>query len=746
MKKLYSMLALLLCVCLLVGCAGPAAPPQSGSLPDTADSALAGDSESAPTANPQVEQLHIWQADPLETGLDDFADLGINDAAKSPAYLFILAYRVGPGGSTTSLLLRSGLDGSAAIQLPLPTPHAEGDASRFTALAADAQDRIALLETVYEPDGSRSFYMHRLTADGTPLEALLLDVPGDAYFTEFDMPCTDDGTCYLYDQETLVEVSPDGSCRELSLLKPAYYIRALHAAGGYLYVQYYRPDHDFLCQALRLEVATGETAELPWRSDDREMTITGDAAGAAWGYNLDDGIFDMQTETPALACSWMNTDLSNRTFSLGVYANSDGSFFTVGRGNDWYGLQAARLYPADPATVPQKTIVTVCGPGLRDKILRFNRSSDTVRVVLADYTTDGSDYFVPDGGTLQDDLAAGDGPDVVLYLSDAQMVRHAAAGYLTDLYPLLDADSQLSRKDFWPGPLTAGEVDGKLACLLTQFSIATVAAPTDLVGTEQGWSWQQFADTLAANPQLISFAGVGHSDMLYQALVFWGQELYDPIAGVCRFDSPAFIRLLELAATLPQYPDSSSTVDQLGEGQALGFYSSIWEVRRLQRITDWYGQEVTLKGFPDCASPTGGVIVDCAKLSITESCADKQAAWEFVRSLLTAENQYADSYGTLALRKDVLQRRVEDSATPPQDQGYYDGPTSLWLGPVTDSQLAQMTALLENTNVLSLYSYDQQLYTIFEQCTQPYFDGQITAAQAAADLQQRMTDHLNGGA
>ena len=63
----------------------------------------------------------------------------------------------------------------------------------------------------------------------------------------------------------------------------------------------------------------------------------------------------------------------------------------------------------------------------------------------------------------------------MLAISDLPIRQYAAKGLLEDLYPYMDADSEVTRASFLPSVLRSLETDGRLYMIGNTFSVMTVA-------------------------------------------------------------------------------------------------------------------------------------------------------------------------------------------------------------------------------------------------------------------------------
>ena len=136
------------------------------------------------------------------------------------------------------------------------------------------------------------------------------------------------------------------------------------------------------------------------------------------------------------------------------------------------------------------------------------------------------------------------------------------------------------------------------------------------------------------------------------------------------------------------------------------------------------------KGFPTVDGADGSAAIPQLQLAILESCADKTAAWEFVRTFLTPEYQQSIT-NHLPLRLDALQQRAEEAMLPlPENESPSDGHR-----PTTQAEADQTMALI--TSVSTVYQWDNALLVMAQEEADGFFDGSRTAEETASALQSR---------
>ena len=276
---------------------------------------------------------------------------------------------------------------------------------------------------------------------------------------------------------------------------------------------------------------------------------------------------------------------------------------------------------------------------LQDAIVSFNQSRDDTILMLKSFDPADNDtetvqvlrQFIRDelGGIL---------PDVV-DLTGLPYEALAASGMFEDLYPLLDGDGELSRSSFVPQVLSAMEVNGKLYGSASGFTLGTVAGPARLLGTMKSWTIRDYNSiTSTMGEGTYAFGALDtQSNVLYDLLGIQLHRFVDWSNLSCSFDNADFISILELIRKLPA--DYLDTVDaeQIQKNIQLFLRTTLYEANDLSAAGSNFASPVFV-GLP-VIEGSGNVLNLQRGFAISSSCADKDAAWQFIRSTLTADSQ-----------------------------------------------------------------------------------------------------------
>ena len=336
-------------------------------------------------------------------------------------------------------------------------------------------------------------------------------------------------------------------------------------------------------------------------------------------------------------------------------------------------LRLSRV-PADQ--IPEKTVIRMAAALSKEQkefmsdtdavdqmlmmaVNRFNRGSSEYRVELE---------IVAGATELGTMLASGDIPDLIdwnnygQYIDDPiSMEALAKRGYLVDLEPLIDADSELSTEDFLPGLISAmRERTGGLHTVPTYIYSLYLSARTEYVsgyvGKDGGWT---FSDLLAAArtmpEDMTLFDYMTQQDALAYFLSPCLSEFVDVSKGTCDFENQEFYDLLTMcrdycpAETGEDFVPADSLLHGDGVMGRLGNFAS--DTLRTDGQNGW-----TIMPFPNTdGSPMAYVIYD--ELSICTYGAHQEGAWQ-LRTLLGYDYQYHSS-AMMPTRIDAMNDRED---------------------------------------------------------------------------------------
>lgn len=568
-----------------------------------------------------------------------------------------------------------------------------GDALSVLARAGDA---IQILH--YEDSGVLT----------TELNGDLSALGKDLYYAEFG------GMAYVMDSNTIAEVK-DGQLTRGMEAEAAYLLfTAMQAAQDGLYIVQFS-GLDLTTQLLKLNAETfalepadvggvgiyglGTTADgdvlVSCTSDGREFVKTADEAE----------LFD-----------WSEPGIVSPGYT-NLYELGDGSWLLFYRGQTSLELLEEKLLP------PKNTLTLLTDlprAELYTIVNDFNRTSEEYRVEVIQFGEDGLKAEL-----LRTQLIAGEGPDIFAFY-DRSSLADLGANSFEDLLVYLDADAEYGRDTLVPELLEAMCVQDKLDWLPYSFGISTFTAPSAYL-PEPGFSFDE-AKQAAAKAGLPLFPGWMTRDILWGWMSDFAVGQYmDLETGTCSFDSEDYISLLEeCAAAAAEFgSDSAALYNSLLQ------FELLQNLIRVSTISDNYGGAYAFVGVPN-ETTNGSMFSPDLCFAISSTSGNKDAAWQLVRSCLSDEHQQMN-LTSFPASASVLDAMIDDAVE--NGVHYYEYEYEL-----DEADAAKLRGLISETQTVQ-DAYPAMLNIMAEDAAQ-FFAGQITAEQAAAYTQNRVSTWL----
>lgn len=541
--------------------------------------------------------------------------------------------------------------------------------------------------------------------------------------------------------------------------------RLVQLADGSVGVLVYISGDSYRNELRTIDAAAGRISDEGIELENSVYQLYPGTADYDFCYNKGESLygFNAGTGKDTKLLTWLNCDVDGNNLS-GVFPQENGDVLCctteyTGEGSTNYLIRLVRT-PYDQ--IPQKTTLTLAcnylDYSVRSELLKFNRMNENYRIEVRDYSEYNTDEDYSAGLTkLIAEIGAGAVPDILL-TGGMPIDTLAAKGYFTDLWQLIDADTELGGRDALVMPfLNAISQDGKLNWITGSFMVQTLAGHSDVVGAEPGWS---YADLLAALDKMpegceVFSVGTTKADIFSAFCQLNLSNFVDWGTGECNFDSEAFINLLKFTDRFPakfdwenyEWTQDDNDETRIKEGRQLLMSMSIGSAYEIMYYKGIFDGEMTLIGFPDV--PGSGAVFSSYSpgFAISETCKDKDAAWNFVRTFLTQEYQENYGYYGFAVNKAVFDKLFEQALNEEYNMGYgyMDGGEETKTYTFTEADRDMLLDIIENTTVFmdSGSRSNDQLTQIVEEEASYYFSGEKSAEDVAAMIQNRATTYVN---
>lgn len=488
--------------------------------------------------------------------------------------------------------------------------------------------------------------------------------------------------------------------------------------------------------------------------------------------------YSLESESSEKLFDWLNVDVILENLS-GFTVRSDGSVFGVL--NTWDSkrenvtTEFVTVEKKPCSEVPQKESLTLACQWtdnvLQNAVVRFNRTSN-IRINVLDYSQYNNENDWNAGRTkLTTEIMSGQMPDI-LALQGMPYQQLAAKGLLEDLYPYIDEDRDISRDDFLPNVMRALEENGKLYSTFTTFTVSTLAGSARVVGDKPGCSFADLEKALAEMPVGCSILNeyTTSGDILRMELMLDADYYVDWENGKVNFDTQEFIDLLRFCTHFPNYFDWSkynyeeyqSESQRIAEGKQMLAQMYLGSFDDIIYNEASFGGDMTYIGYPT-VSGVGSILNINSGYGMSASCADKEAAWQFLRGFMTekamANNEYY--YGFPANTK-LLEKKLQEAMTveyqkdakgnyllengeriPVARGGFWiegaDEPIQIYA--LTQAQADKVMDVIRSADKLSVEN-TAVLNIVFEQAD-AFLTGQKSAEEVAKLIQGKLTIYVN---
>ncbi len=374
-------------------------------------------------------------------------------------------------------------------------------------------------------------------------------------------------------------------------------------------------------------------------------------ASGTQGYTLyysdQNGIYGVKDNETTQVVSFLNSDFKTASI-MNIYPLENGDFVLWEDESDiyWYAK------PRSQEEIDNTKLISLATVGLsgelEEAVINYNRAESGYRIVVKDYSeynTREEPYLGYD--TLKKDMLDGIVADMIC-TEGMNFESLATKGLFADWYSLMDADEEFDRSNYTTNFFEAHEYKGKLLRLGVSYRIHTTTAKTKLVGEAQGMSLGEQLD-VELSDGMDRFV-LNPSDYMAQSYMHNMQTgCIDRDAAECCFDSPEFVKLLEMLKAIP----TSATYYEMNP-QFWGS-SSPWkdeqilfhELEIAQPIDlhaeyrgTFFDEPATLTGYPMVWDEgNGGVFNASFTVSVNAQSAEKAAIWDFMKHLLSEDYQ-----------------------------------------------------------------------------------------------------------
>ena len=390
---------------------------------------------------------------------------------------------------------------------------------------------------------------------------------------------------------------------------------------------------------------------------------------------------------------------------------------------------------------------------LQQTVIDFNNSSEDYYISLVDYAQGGISYNQA-ATRFATEIVTGNMPDLLCV--DYLPIRSLEInGYLEDLWPYIDKDSQLDREKLMLRPLQAAELGGELYRISNCFFIRTVAGNKEIVGDQMSWTLADMNAALDSMPTGgTAWGRFGTKQRMLSQELYYMDRFVDWGSGTCNFESNAFKSMLVFCNSFPDTVVEDAR-DAFGysavlSGQQMLLPVIISSPQSLVEHQFLFDNCVSYIGYPNEGGQVGSWFQFSEAIAMSSRCADKDGAWTFLRTLLLPHEDIGspNNYG-LPINREDFQRMIDLSMQP---NLYKDNPTKYIILQNEDNEIAYEGRAIteeEKMQLLSLYNqiegllgYDNSIFNIITEQAGAYFVGDKSLNDVVTAIENRVNLYL----
>lgn len=416
----------------------------------------------------------------------------------------------------------------------------------------------------------------------------------------------------------------------------------------------------------------------------------------------------------------------------------------------------------------QRKTVTVAVPyperWLEMAALKFQKVNPDFRIEIKKYEerADENNNYDKYVKALNTELLTGEGPDIIR--TDAlSYEKYADKNLLSDIGKMIEADKVFDRSSYFTNIFEAVKYRDKLYALPASVKFWVLSADKSILEKEGlniddlSWTWEDFnriGQGLSKDRKMfVSMPMISLMNYMMKGNI---GNFLNETEKKAAFDSSEFINLLNMAK---RYGDGKvpaneavananfNDVEAVQKGSVIFNPVDIRDYIGYAFIKSMYKEQARLLEFPAVGKHKGKVFDSTAIFSINNNSKNKEAAWEFLKFILSDEIQ-ADNLGGFPVNRRALEKTAQNAMDATKNGGMSFGVSSKDNGaPIMfeAKELKREDIDYINSFIERMGSYNSDnsgVNTIIETEALPFFSGQKTAEEAAGLIQQKVNIYL----
>lgn len=370
---------------------------------------------------------------------------------------------------------------------------------------------------------------------------------------------------------------------------------------------------------------------------------------------------------------------------------------------------------------------------LEKLIDQFEKEHQGVTIEVKQYYDDAGELATK-MSRMNAEIVTDEDTDLYYLESAMDVMSLMNAGLLTDLYPLMEADSSFDKTEYYQNIWESMELYGALYEIPSGFQVNAIEGAQSVLGKRTGWTIEEYRDFVSQqeNPELI--LPQTRDEMLDVMMCSAMYDYIDVNEESCSFDCESFARWLEFINT---FPETENSIDRENQQAMAGWSIGIYEYIQYRGA---YGGPVQYVGLP-CDGAYGPSVTALTSYGISSRTRHQELCWEFIKTLLSQEYQEkVVAYSAFPMRKSVFEAQLSASRLAAGQEGALVSAD----GTVESLSQEETDYLRELVEGLNRYSFRYADVTdIIEEEANSYFSGDKSAEAVAEVIQNRVQIYLS---
>ncbi len=256
-------------------------------------------------------------------------------------------------------------------------------------------------------------------------------------------------------------------------------------------------------------------------------------------------------------------------------------------------------------------------------------------------------------------LLSDDKPDLI-FLNELGVGGFGHLGYLEDLTPYFMEQSSQDGSGLIKNLTDKLQVDGKLYSLPRTIGLEAFCGYASKVGTEIGWSENEFVEWFLDHPEALKESWMGHLEILRFSLEGSLDKYVDFNNKESKLKEGDFRKLLQTIKQITTFPREEIMKSSAGDVMNLSFETA-------DDLAYWNkGEPLTLKGFPD-KNASANYILTYFGLAMMNTSNNKEGAFEFIKFIQEYRYGFSCYFYTLdATLEKMFAIRIRENMGKPE--------------------------------------------------------------------------------